>query len=345
MVRQAKLAAILATMALVFGGGLYWRLKVYLRTPRGGDTTTTVQVTRGTTLKPLLDDLQARAVLDKPRWLYYWARWNDLTEIKTGEYEAKASQTPLDILAMFREGRVKLESFTIAEGLNRWQVRDVLVEQRWMSRETFEKLCDDQKFLADHGIPGPSCDGYLYPETYTFARGVDPTKIFAELFKTFLRVLDELTKDGRGPLDLSTRELATLASIVEKETGAPEERPHIACLFYNRLEVKKPKWRLDTDPTVIYAATMRDPNFNGKLTLWHLHEMEHPYNTYKIYGLPPGPICSPGRAALEAVIKPVTCDEFFFVSMNNGRHEFCRTLDCHNRAVERWQRRHETPSR
>ena len=109
--------------------------------------------------------------------------------------------------------------------------------------------------------------------------------------------------------------------------------------------MKKPKWRLDTDPTVIYAATMRDPNFNGKLTLWHLHEMEHPYNTYKIYGLPPGPICSPGRAALEAVIKPVTCDEFFFVSMNNGRHEFCRTLDCHNRAVERWQRRHETPSR
>jgi len=342
--------AVLAVMAALFVGGVIWQMSVYLGTPHGSDNTTTVEVNRGTTLKPLLDDLQARAVLDKPRWLYYYARYRGATEIRAGEYEVKAAQTPLDILSMFQEGRVKLESFTIPEGLNRWQVREILAGARWLTKETFDKLCDSQKLLTEHGIPGPSCEGYLFPETYTFARGVEPVKIFAALFKSFEHNFEEVTAKGRGPLDLSPRELTTLASIVEKETGAPEERPHIACVFYNRLKVKRPKWRLDTDPTVIYASMLNDPETDGDPTRERLHKLpetlrklDSPYNTYKILGLPPGPIAGPGRAALEAVVSPATCDEFFFVSMNNGRHDFCRTLDCHNNAVDRWQKRKETP--
>ncbi|RYF05569.1 MAG: endolytic transglycosylase MltG, partial [Deltaproteobacteria bacterium] len=128
----------------------------------------------------------------------------------------------------------------------------------------------------------------------------------------------------------------TLASIVEKETGAPEERAHIACVFYNRLRAR-PAWRLETDPTVIYAAILADPHFDGNLKRTHLRDLDSPYNTYRHVGLPPGPIANPGRAALQAVSLPSTCGDFFFVSSNHGRHVFCPDLACHNRAVQRWQ--------
>ncbi|MBI5511780.1 MAG: endolytic transglycosylase MltG [Deltaproteobacteria bacterium] len=342
MKRVVRLTVGLVLMAALFVGGVYLQLSHYLETSRGGEFSTTTIVSRGTTLKPLLEDLAARAILDKPRWLYYYARATGQTEIRAGEYELKSSQTPTDILATLREGRVKLETFTIAEGLNRWQVRDLLAKERWLPAASFDKLCDDVKFLEAYAIPGPTCEGYLFPETYTFARGVTPEKVFAALFAGFQRAFDSETKAGKGPLDLAARELVTLASIVEKETGAADERPHIACVFYNRLRAK-PRWRLDTDPTVIYAATLSDPTFDGNLRAYHLRQMEHPYNTYKIYGLPPGPIANPGNAALAAVVSPAACDDYFFVSMNNGRHEFCKTLDCHNRAVERWQKSHGAP--
>jgi UPF0755 protein len=139
-----------------------------------------------------------------------------------------------------------------------------------------------------------------------------------------------------GPLHLESRALVTLASIVEKETGSPQDRGRIACVFYNRLRAK-PTWRLDSDPTVIYAATIADPNFDGNLKREHLRGLESPYNTYRITGLPPGPIANPGKAALAAVVQPEECRDFFFVSMNNGQSIFCPTLTCHNEAVKKWQ--------
>jgi UPF0755 protein len=157
------------------------------------------------------------------------------------------------------------------------------------------------------------------------------------MFATFRRVNVEVFKEVSAPLALDSQQRATLAAIVEKETGAPEERPRIACVFYNRLTAKT-RWRLDTDPTVIYAAKLQDPSFDGNLTKEHLRKLDSPYNTYRILGLPPGPIASAGRAALEAVARPAACRDFFFVSMNNGRHEFCPTLACHNEAVQRWQK-------
>ena len=137
-------------------------------------------------------------------------------------------------------------------------------------------------------------------------------------------------------MNLDDLQFTTLASIVEKETGAAKERPRIACVFYNRMK-ESPPWRLETDPTVIYAATLADPNFDGNIKRSHLRTFDHPYNTYKRRGLPPGPIASPGRAALEAVKSPSDCGDFFFVSMNNGEHVFCPTYDCHKAAVQKWQ--------
>jgi len=300
------------------------------------DKPQTVTVSSGMTLRPLLNDLAERGVLTKPTWLYAYARLSGQAALRTGEYAVEPTHTPVDLLRMLNEGRVVTASFTIVPGQNRWQVRDQLADEGWIKGETFDALCDDGDFLKKHDVPGPTCEGYFYPETYTFARGVSAEAIFDEAFALYKKTLGEITQGGRGPLDFDDRQFMTLAAIVEKETGAPDERPRIACVFYNRLRAKPP-WPLATDPTVIYAAILADPNFDGNITRYHLRQLENPYNTYKVKGLPPGPIAAAGREAMEAVANPIECGDYFFVSMNNGRHVFCPTLDCHNKAVQKWQ--------
>src|SRR5690606_37167629 len=132
----------------------------------------------------------------------------------------REEQSPVEVLAMRAEGRVKSETFTLAEGLNRWQVRDALAEQKWIDGATFDRLCEDETFLAKHDVPGPTCDGYLFPETYAFARGVPARTIMGTLFDTYRKAYRDITAQGTGPMRLEERKLVTLASIVEKETGA-----------------------------------------------------------------------------------------------------------------------------
>lgn len=296
----------------------------------------TLQVDRGTTLRPVLQHLARRGLLARPTGLYMFARLTGRTQVRSGEYQLKPGQNGRDVLEMVVNGRVQTATLTVLPGQNRWEIREALAAAGWIDREAFEMLCDDVAFLKAEKIPGPTCEGYLYPETYTFARGIAPRDIFKELFSHYRRAYSRATAQGRGPLNLEERDFVALASIVEKETGAPEERPRIACVFYNRLRAK-PMWRLQTDPTVIYAATLEDANFDGNIRRYHLREMDNPYNTYKRIGLPPGPIASPGLDAFEAVANPATCNDFFFVSMNNGRHVFCPDITCHTRAVQKWQ--------
>ncbi len=293
-------------------------------------------VKSGQTLKPVLEDLASKGFIEKPEIVYAWARYKKLGELRTGTYQFSPNDSPADMVRMMHEGRVVTERFTIPEGLNRWQIRDLLADKNWISKTDFDALCDDAEFLKSQGVQQHNCEGVLFPETYTFARGVSPKTIFERIIQTYQAAYKMVTAKGTGPLNFSETEFVTLASIVEKETGAAHERPRIACVFYNRLKAK-PAWRLQTDPTVIYAATLSDPNFNGNIKRYHLHEMDHPYNTYMRKGLPPGPIASPGLAAFQAVANPIDCGDFFFVSKNNGEHIFCPTLSCHNAAVQKWQ--------
>lgn len=313
-----------------------WRGLAYLHGPLGIELPTPITVERGATLRPVLAELERSGVVTHPDWLYTYARITGATTIRAGEYVAAPGDSPARLLAKLAEGKVRTEQFAVIEGQNRWTVRDALAQARWMAAAEFERLCDDAAFLAKNGIPGPSCEGYLFPDTYTFARGLAPEAILTAMFAMFHEVHREITAGGRGPMGLDMRELATLASIIEKETGAPEERPRVACVFYNRLRAK-PAWRLDTDPTVIYAATLTDPKFDGNLKASHLRQLDHPYNTYRRHGLPPGPIANAGRAAFLAAVKPAECNDYFFVSKNNGTHVFCPTLDCHNKAVQELQ--------
>ncbi len=339
MTRLGKLVlgiVVLLVLGAAAAGVLAWRVGAWVEQPIGVTEARTITVKRGATLKPTIAELAAQGLVEHPQWLYLWAREKGRTTIRAGEYLVEATDTPASLVDKLVAGKVKTEQFVVVEGHNRWLVRDALAGARWMTPAQFDGLCDDPAFLARHRIPGPTCEGYLFPETYTFARGLAPEAILGAMFDMFHKVYADVTAKGRGPLDLDERKLVTLASIVEKETGAPDERPHIACVFYNRLTAK-PAWRLETDPTVIYAATLADPAFDGNLKRDTLHKLDSPYNTYRVYGLPPGPIAHPGRASLAAVVEPTACKDFFFVSMNNGTHLFCPTLGCHNKAVEQWQ--------
>lgn len=328
--------AVIFSAALAVAALAAFGVRHVVHTPLGGDLAVVIEVSHGARLRPVLDQLGQAKVLRAPWAVYLYARAWRIANVRSGLYTISASQSPREILAILREGRVLMQSITVAEGLNRWQIRALMVGKSWMTAAQFDALCDDKAFLAENHVPGPSCEGFLYPETYKFARGTPAKDIFVAQFAAYRRQMARARAAAKTPVPLNELEFATLASIVEKETGAPEERPRIACVFYNRLKAK-PKWKLETDPTVIYAATLQDPNFNGNITRWHLHKMQSPYNTYQVVGLPVGPISSPGAGALAAVANPVPCEDFFFVSKNHGRHQFCPTLACHLAAVKRYQ--------
>ena len=314
-----------------------WLLWDALYAPMKPPVMTAVDVPRGATLKPVLEELAQHGVVRHPFILYAYARLRGQASVRSGSYEFAAQQSPMAILSDLREGRVRLEAFTLAEGLNRWQVRKMLVEGRWLKAAEFDALCDNPAFLAANHIAGPTCEGYLFPDTYKMVRGLPASSVLQTMLHKYHQEIAQLRQQhGTGPLHLAENDLVTLASIVEKETGDPQERPRIACVFYNRLRAQPP-WRLETDPTVIYAATLADARFDGNIKRTHLRTLDSPYNTYRRFGLPPGPIANPGRGALEAVCSPSACDDFFFVSTNHGRHIFCPTLACHNAAVRKWQ--------
>jgi UPF0755 protein len=251
--------------------------------------------------------------------------------LKVGEYELSASLSTPEILDLLVRGRVRTHPVVIPEGLRATEIADRIADARLADREAFLAIVFDPDSPARFGVEGTSLEGYLYPDTYRFARGLPEAKIIETMVDEFLRVYRELVPDPDA-LELSMREHVTLASIVEKETGAALERPLIAAVFLNRM---KRRMRLETDPTVIYGIE----DFDGNIKRVHLQDAGNPYNTYKIRGLPPGPIASPGREALQAVLEPTDSAYLFFVSRNDGTHIFARTYAEHEANVDRYQRR------
>ncbi len=335
-----KRFVVFATVLIVLAAAAFlaadaYRLKL-LEQPLEVEEGTTYHVARGATLRGVVEKFASNGWIEEPLWTYRALRLDGRGELRTGTYRIEPARTLISLIDDLEKGRVVTETLTIVEGSNRWQIRAQLEREQWMDGATFDALCDDQEFIASLKIPGPNCEGFIFPETYQFARGIGPKFLLTTLLNAWRSAMDNVVGGGRGPMNLNDLEFTTLASIVEKETGAPKERPRIACVFYNRMK-ESPPWRLETDPTVIYAATLADPNFDGNIKRSHLRTFDHPYNTYKRRGLPPGPIASPGLAALEAVRSPSQCGDFFFVSMNNGEHVFCPTYDCHKAAVQKWQ--------
>jgi UPF0755 protein len=275
--------------------------------------------------------LAENGVIPPGRGFYYLARVSRLSQrLQAGEYLFTPGQTPYQILRALAAGSTVRWSVTIPEGASIYQLADILAAGGWGERELFLNLARDPEILARYGVQAASLEGYLFPDTYQLVRGQNPREIIGLMVERGNQVRQELGDLSDNPLGLSSHEVLTLASIVEKETAAPEERPLIAQVFLNRL---RQRMRLQTDPTVIYGLA----DFNGNLTRKDL-KTPTPYNTYLINGLPPGPIANPGRAAITAVLHPASESYLYFVSKNDGTHYFSRDLAEHNRAVFKYQK-------
>ena len=238
--------------------------------------------------------------------------------LKPGEYLFKANISMQDALSMITAGRVITYKLSIPEGWTAQMVVDRLGEQKEL----------------DGAVPATPPEGTIMPDTYVFRRGLSREKLLADMQDAQAKLVDELwaTKPADSILK-SKDEMVTLASIVEKETGVPEERQVVASVMINRL---KQHMRLQSDPTVIYGITQGKSKLDRPISKADL-DADNPYNTYKIDGLPPGPIANPGRAALEAVLNPANTNYLFFVANGSGGHAFAATLDEHNANVKKWR--------
>jgi UPF0755 protein len=247
--------------------------------------------------------------------------------VKAGEYVLHPAMSPRGILDILTRGGVLTHRVTIPEGFTARQIARLLAREGLCTETAFLKATRKPELGRPYGLSA-GLEGFLFPDTYHFSRGLSATTLARIMVRRFFTVIEPLQpRISQSELDLP--EIVTLASIVEKETGTPNERPLIASVFINRL---RRNMRLQSDPTVIYG--IRD--FNGNLTRKDL-KTPGPYNTYRNSGLPPGPIANPGLAAIEAVLSPAQTRYLYFVSKNNGTHHFSRTLREHNQAVRRYQ--------
>jgi UPF0755 protein len=244
------------------------------------------------------------------------------------------NMTPREALQVLLDGTPYLHRVTVPEGLRIDEVAALYAKAGLADAEQFERRARDQAFAKSLGVPHDSLEGFLYPDTYSFRRGTPLDTILKAMVSAYQKTYRAEWKQRARTLRMSELQVVTLASIVEKETGAAVERPLISGVFHNRL---KRGMKLQTDPTVIYAEILAKGSFDGTIHKSDL-ERNHPYNTYRRTGLPPGPICSPGQAALKAALYPTKTRYLYFVSKNDGTHQFCPTLQCHNRWVNKYQR-------
>ena len=269
------------------------------------------------------DELTYRAAL----WRSGQAR-----RLKAGEYRFDREMTPLEVLDKIARGDVYLLSLTFREGLTIAEMAQVFESHGFGPAKTFVAAAADASLVHALDPDAKDLEGYLFPDTYSLPRGSDASRVVRTMVDRFQQVATPELRKAAAARGLNVRELVTLASLVEKETAKPEERPLVAAVYANRLKIGM---GLQCDPTVIYAL-QRAGRYTGNLRRDDLL-FDSPYNTYRYPGLPPGPIAAPGKGSLEAAAAPAEVDFIYFVSRNDGSHEFARTLDEHNRNVHRWQ--------
>jgi len=341
---KKALVVVLALLVAVGGGfGAWWFLReraldAFAQAPFGSGETKTVEIPPGTAALKMGALLARGAIVSDADSFYRLARRRQVgNKLKAGEYEFAGPLTPLQVIDKIVKGEVKTYRFTVPEGL-RWEdILDIVAKSDLkLDRAKLEQLVKSPAFLKKAGVPGDGIEGFLFPDTYVFPRGVDEEAVLTKMVARTVEEYRRANAHHKAGINLDLHQAITFASIVEKETGAAAERPHIACVFHNRMRLKM---RLDTDPTVLYAMMLIRGKYVNNITAQDL-KTPHPYNTYTMVGLPPGPIASPGTAALEAVLSPPDCKDLYFVSRNDGTSEFCPDLKCHNAAVEKWQRQY-----
>jgi UPF0755 protein len=355
--RLAALIVLLTVGSFVgFVGYSVWRATRYPDRPgpAAGPSEAKVVIVKGMSLSEIAHMLGEKDLVLHPEWFRFYANERGVaSKVRAGAYTLSARMTPRQILDILVSGAREPEvPVTIPEGKNMLEVAHLLEEAGICKASEAERLMRDGSYALSLGVTGGSLEGYLFPDTYRFPPGVPCTRVLPVLVKRTQRVLAECKTqyfEGMRILNrnykFGDREIIIMASLVEKETARPEERPRIAGLFLNRLRLPtfRPH-RLETDPTIIYGCTVplqkseACQQFQGRIRRIHLNDVDNPYNTYTHEGLPPGPICNPGKASLLAVLNPDNTPYLYFVSRNDGTHQFSVTLEEHQAAVNKYQR-------
>ncbi len=291
--------------------------------------TTTFEIKPGDGFGSINYRLAEEKIIYSPRLFHRYAKFSQkLTSFKAGVYEVNPGLNMSGALELLTSGRSITSKVTIPEGKNLFEIANILEEAKIISSaEEFIRLAKSEQFVKSLGINAQRIEGFLYPDTYNFTPNSSPQFVIESMYSVFKAKTSEL---DFSKSNLTKFQVVTLASMVEKETGAKFERPRIAGVFHNRLSKRM---RLQSDPTTIYGIY---ENYNGNLRKKDLLE-KTPYNTYKIPGLPIGPISNPGIESIKAVLEPEKHQYLYFVSKNDGTHIFSKSYKDHNEAVKTWQ--------
>jgi len=326
-----KLAAVLILVATVSIAWLWMEMNEFLTSPmqipEGGIA---VEVKQGSNLTRIANDLAKNKIIDKPRYLLFYARWcAEANKVHTGEYRLERGITPEKFLAMLVAGKVAQYSITIVEGWNFKQLMQTVNEDPSLSHELAG--LDDESIMTKLGYKGQHPEGRFMPDTYAFPRGMSDIAFLNRAYQAMQTYIDARWPERDIGIPVKNKDEALiLASIVEKETGLKSERRAIAGVFSRRL---LKRMRLQTDPTVIYGMGEK---YKGNIRRQDLQQ-DNPYNTYRRFGLPPSPIAMPGRDAIDAVLHPAEGTELYFVAKGDGSHHFSSSLEEHNEAVIKYQ--------
>jgi len=332
MFRKALKGIIFAAVVLLFAAAAFFWSE-YRRPAGGPGGKTLFEIEPGQTVRTIALNLEKGGIIRRS-WIFLagYRIFHNGRKLKAGEYEIPASLGARDVLGILIEGKVFLHSVTIPEGLTIPEIDEILRREAFPLKGSFLEACADPSPVASFDPEAADLEGYLFPETYLLPKGT-PAEILADrMTARFREVFGETGFRRASALGMSVRSVVTLASLIEKETSLAEEKPLVSAVFHNRLRIGM---KLDCDPTVIYALK-RDGLYRGRILLKDL-KYESPYNTYVAPGLPPGPICNPGRDSLLAALSPAPGDYLYFVADAKGGHRFSRTYGEHLRAVRQYR--------
>ena len=334
--RRFFLVLLGITAAAVLGAGsvLRWAW-LSLHAPYAGwsGAEVSVDLPREVDAGSMLDRLAGAGVIRHPTLARAYVRFQGWDrDLKAGEYRFERAASILEVLDRLRRGDVVLHAVTVPEGLTIEEIAQKVVEAGLGTAEALLAAFRDASPLPDADPGAADLEGYLFPDTYSFPRGEQPSAIARAMVRRFREVTGPGYRERARAVGLTLRQAVTLASLIEKETGAPDERPLVSRVFHNRLARGM---LLQCDPTVVYA--LRRSGREASRLLQADLRFPSPWNTYVTPGLPPGPICSPGEASLLAAVSPAPGDELYFVAAPGGGHRFSKDLASHEKAVRAWR--------
>jgi UPF0755 protein len=323
----------IAIFVLIVGGGVLVATVLWSRIEepyKGYNTAETfVEVPQGAGTAEIRRRLIEGGVVHD-EYTFRAALWwsGEARNLQAGEYRFAEPMSPLAVIQKIGRGDIYTRRITFPEGLTIGEMAKLYESRGFGSAQSFIDAAGDTAAVRELDPEATDLEGYLFPETYALPRGVPASRLIEQMVDRFLSTYTESMRQGAAAQGLTTRQVVTLASLVEEETAQPQEHPLVAAVYRNRMRLNMP---MQADPTVIYAL-QKSGRYNGNIRREDL-QYDSPYNTYRHPGLPPGPIASPGKASLEAALAPADVPYLYFVSRNDGTHVFAQTLAQHNANV------------